>query len=97
MRKFKVTGVMRDKMNRELRKPGEVTAVPEEWIERLKKAGVLGEEIIESATVKPPENAMMPKAEPKAKPKAKAKKLGGGWYELPSGEKVRKSELEEGD
>ena len=89
MRKFKVTGVMRDKMNRELRKPGEVTAVPEEWIERLKKAGVLGEEIIESATVKPPENAMMPKA--------KAKKLGGGWYELPSGEKVRKSELKDGE
>lgn len=89
MRKFKVTGVMRDKMNRELRKPGEVTAVPEEWIERLKKAGVLGEEIIESATVKPPENAM--------KPKAKAKKLGGGWFETADGRKVGKKDLEEGD
>ena len=44
---------------------------------------------LETASVEPPENAM--------KPKAKAKKLGGGWYELPSGKKVRKSELEEGD
>jgi len=43
----------------------------------------------ETASVKPPENAMMPKA--------KAKKLGGGWFELPSGEKVRKSELKEGE
>ena len=89
MRKFKVTGAMRDKMNRELRKPGEVTAVPEEWIERLKKAGVLGEETIESATVKPPENAM--------KPPAKPKHLGGGWFEVASGKKVRKSELKEGE
>ena len=45
--------------------------------------------LAESAVVEPPENAMMPKA--------KAKKLGGGWYELPSGEKVRKSELKEGE
>ena len=103
MRKFKVIGVMRDKMNRELRKPGEVTAVPEEWIERLKKAGVLGEEIIESATVKPPENAMMPKAEAKGlgdfvrKVTEKPKPLGGGWYQLPDGRKVRKKDLEEGD
>ena len=65
--------------------PGDEMEVPENLGKKLKQAGLA----TETASVKPKENAM--------KPKAKAKKLGGGWYELPSGEKVRKSELEEGD
>ena len=65
--------------------PGKEVEVPESLGKKLKQAGLA----TETASTKPPENAM--------KPKAKAKKLGGGWYELPSGEKVRKSELEEGD
>jgi len=65
--------------------PGEEVEVPESLGKKLKQAGLA----MGTASTKPAENAMMPKA--------KAKKLGGGWYELPSGEKVRKSELEEGD
>ena len=42
----------------------------------------------ETASVKPPETAMLPPAAPKY--------LGGGWYAV-DGRKVRKSELEEGD
>lgn len=41
---------------------------------------------VETASVEPPETAM--------KPKPKAKSVGGGWYELEDGRKVRKSELE---
>ena len=40
----------------------------------------------ETASIEPPETAM--------KPKPKAKSVGGGWYELEDGSKVRKSELE---
>lgn len=42
---------------------------------------------IETASIKPTEKAVLPKAEPKH--------VGGGWYELPDGRRVRKSELEE--
>ena len=43
----------------------------------------------ETVMKRPPETAMKPKAEPKS--------LGGGWYQLPDGRKVRKKDLEEGD
>jgi len=85
MKRFRVIGAMRDKLTGELKHPGSETVVPEEWLERLKKAGVLGDEI-ETASIEPPETAM--------KPKPKAKSVGGGWYELEDGSKVRKSELE---
>ena len=39
---------------------------------------------VESATFSPPENAMRPKAKPKH--------VGGGWYELSNGEKIRGKE-----
>lgn len=38
----------------------------------------------ETAAIRQPENASMPKPEPKH--------VGGGWYELPSGERVRGKE-----
>jgi len=43
----------------------------------------------ETAAVKPPENAMKPSPQPKS--------LGGGWYQLLDGRKVRKSDLEAGE
>jgi len=43
----------------------------------------------ETATVKPEENAMKSQPQPKH--------LGGGWYQLQDGRKVRKSDLEAGD
>ena len=42
---------------------------------------------IETASIGPTETATLPDAEPKH--------VGGGWYELPDGRRVRKSELEE--
>ncbi len=41
---------------------------------------------IETASFKPTETATLPDAEPKH--------VGGGWYELSDGRRVRKSELE---
>ena len=43
----------------------------------------------ESASVEAPEKAVMPQPKPKH--------IGGGWYELPDGQKVRKKDLEAGD
>jgi hypothetical protein len=41
---------------------------------------------VETASTKPVETATLPDAEPKH--------VGGGWYELSDGRRVRKSELE---
>ena len=73
--------------------PGDEMEVPENLGKKLKQAGLA----TETASVKPKENAMMPKAEPKAKPKH----LGGGWFEV-RGQKVQGKEaaeklLKEGD
>lgn len=46
-------------------------------------------DFVESAATKPSENAAMPKAKPKH--------IGGGWYELADGRKVRKKDLKAGD
>ena len=62
--------------------PGEEAEVTDRIAARLLKAGMA----TESATAKPPENAMMPKAAPKH--------LGGGWYEV-RGEKVQGKEAAE--
>ena len=56
--------------------PGDEMEVPENLGKKLKQAGLA----TETASVKPKENAMMPKA--------KAKKLGGGWFEV-RGQKVQ--------
>jgi len=50
------------------------------------KTRVIYADGLETAAVKPAENAM--------KPSPTYKNLGGGWYELPDGRKVRKSQLE---
>ena len=63
---------------------GEEFEAPENLVKKLKKAG-----LVETATAKPPENAMMPKPKPKH--------IGGGWYLTADGKKVRKKDLEEGD
>ena len=68
---------------------GDRVTVKDDDVRMLQGQGKIGGRVMETATVKPPENAM--------KPKAKAKKLGGGWFETADGRKVRKSELEEGD
>jgi hypothetical protein len=44
---------------------------------------------VETASFKPTETATLPDAEPKH--------VGGGWYELSDGRRVRKSEIEAGD
>ncbi len=44
---------------------------------------------VETASVEPVETAMIESAEPKH--------VGGGWYDLPDGRRVRKSEIEAGD
>ena len=69
--------------------PGEKMPVTGDDVKVLQGRGIIGAPATETASVKPPENAMMPKAEPKH--------LGGGWYELPNGRKVRKKDLEEVD
>ena len=69
--------------------PGEAMPVTGEDVKLLQSRQIIGAPVVETASVKPPENAM--------KPKAKPKKLGGGWFELASGKKVRKSELKEGE
>ena len=51
---------------------------------RLENGGVRYVVVRESAAIETPENASLPKAEPKH--------VGGGWYELPSGERVRGKE-----
>ncbi len=66
---------------------GEAMPVPDKEIAKvLQSRGILGGAVRETASVKPPETAMMPKAEPKY--------LGGGWYLTADGRKVRKKDLE---
>lgn len=60
---------------------GEHVTVTDDDVRMLQGQGKIGGRVAETASVKPPEQAVMPKAEPKH--------LGGGYYELPNGEKVR--------
>ena len=64
----------------------EAVDVVEDDVRMLQGQGKIGGAIPEVATVQPTEKAMLPKPEPKH--------VGGGWYELEDGSKVRKSELE---
>ena len=61
---------------------GDPVKPKQEVVRMLQGQGKIGGE---TASVKPPETAMRPKTEPKH--------VGGGWYEMDDGRKVRKSEL----
>ena len=65
---------------------GESVSVKADDVSMLQGQGKIGGVVMETAAIKPPENAMMPKAEPKP--------LGGGWYLAEDGRKVRKSQIE---
>ena len=83
--------------------PGEKMPVTGDDVKVLQGRGIIGAPATETASVKPPERAVIPKAGPNAfgnfvrKVTAEPKHLGGGWYELPDGRKVRKKDLEEVD
>ena len=68
---------------------GEHVTVKEDDVSMLQSQGKIGGRVTETASAKPPENAMKPKADPKH--------IGGGWYLTSDGKKVRKKDLEEGD
>ncbi len=74
---------------------GEHVTVTDDDVRMLQGQGKIGGRVMETASVKPPEQAVMPKAETKhlgdfvRKVTAEPKHLGGGYYELPNGEKVR--------
>ena len=65
---------------------GESVPVKADDVSMLQGQGKIGGAVreIETASIKPPENAVMPKAKPKH--------LGGGYYLLPSGAKIRGKE-----
>ena len=67
---------------------GESVSVKADDVSMLQGQGKIGGAVreIEAASIKPPENAMIPKAEPKP--------LGGGWYLAEDGRKVRKSQID---
>ena len=67
---------------------GQPVPVLEEDVRMLQGQGKIGGRLMETASVKPPERAVKPKAEPKH--------IGGGWYEI-EGKKVRKKDLKDGD
>jgi len=55
----------------------------------IKMVIVRDEKRAETASIEAPEKAVLPQPKPKH--------IGGGWYELPDGQKVRKKDLEAGD
>ncbi len=59
---------------------GEHVTVTDDDVRMLQGQGKIGGRVIETASVKPPEQAVMPKAEPKH--------VGGGYYDV-NGERVR--------
>ena len=63
--------------------PGEEAELPDTVASKLLNVGLV------TAMIEAPENAMVPRAKPRH--------VGGGWYELSNGKKVRKKDLEEGD
>ena len=86
---YKVKKKFRDKDSNELYQPGDNYSTNNEQEEKkLFNAGYITKQKkqIESATM--PDNT---------EKKADIKHLGGGWYQLPDGRKVRKSELEAGE
>ena len=82
------------------KKPGDYIAASGWRASKLLQSGAvvkLSER--ETASFAPPEKAVLPEPEPKAitvepePPRA----VGGGWFELADGRKVRRSQLEEGE
>lgn len=70
--------------------PGDTVELHPGRAAKLKTVGLVADMsvVAETATIEPPEKAVMPGLKPKH--------IGGGWYELPNGEKVRgKEEAEE--
>ena len=87
MRRYKVVNrPAKDPITKQIIQPGGVLIVPAELYDIYKNADVLGEEIIETAMV-------APEVETATKPASKIPKhVGGGWYELPDGERVQGKE-----
>jgi len=67
---------------------GQAVPVAPDDVRMLQGQGKISGTAPETASVKPPENAMMPKAEPKH--------LGGGWYEV-RGKKIQGKERAEAE
>ena len=67
---------------------GQPVPADKEDVRMLQGQGKISGTAPETATVSPPENAMMPKAEPKP--------LGGGWYEV-RGKKIQGKERAEAE
>lgn len=86
--KYLVIKRFRDKVSLVSYKPGEIYETDDENRGKyLQKAGFVGEKIAEQL---PPE----PEQEPEPAQPSAPMSLGGGWYQLPDGRKMRKSELE---
>jgi len=86
---YKVKKKFRDKDTNKMHQPGDSYSTNNEREEKkLLNAGYITKQgkQMEAATM--PDNT---------EKKADIKHLGGGWYQLPDGRKVRKSELQEGD
>lgn len=74
---------------------GEGVPVEGDDVKMLQGQGKLGAPFVEKTEVEKVETMTMKPIETAMKPKAEPKHVGGGWYELPDGRRVRKSELEE--
>jgi len=73
----------RDPITKKMIQPGGALTVPDDLYDVYKNANVLGEEIIETAMVKPQVETAVSRVE------KEPKHIGGGWYELPDGSRVR--------
>lgn len=77
--------------------PGESMLPAQGDVQVLQQRGIIGGPVVEPKAMETAEATPMPEAAvmPESKAKPEPKHLGGGWYELPDGSKVRKSELPE--
>lgn len=80
MPEFEVIATFKDKKTGEYKNPGDIVIAEGDRINRLKRAGVIGKPIRKEKT----ETATQ-----KSNAEQRLKELGGGWYELPDGKKVR--------
>ncbi len=67
----------------------------------MQQRGIIGGPVVERPTMETatrppaPEAAVMPEPGPKPEPEPEPRHVGGGWYELADGRRVRKSQLED--